>query len=54
MLTRLEHAPSAAALTELIGEYGPDAQLTAILDNLDPSKSKAISYDNLNSLVQVV
>ena len=41
------------ALTDLSYDYGPDAQLTAILDNLDPTKSKAIAYDDLNRLVQV-
>ncbi|WP_299695392.1 FG-GAP-like repeat-containing protein [uncultured Tateyamaria sp.] len=53
LLTRLEHAQSGVALTDLSYAYGPDAQLTSILDNLDPSKSKAIAYDDLNRLVQV-
>ncbi|WP_299695388.1 RHS repeat-associated core domain-containing protein [uncultured Tateyamaria sp.] len=52
-MTRLEHAQSGVALTDLSYAYGPDAQLTSILDNLDPSKSKAIAYDDLNRLVQV-
>ena len=41
------------SLTDLTYEYGTDGQLTAIVDQLDPSKSKAISYDALNRLVQV-
>ena len=40
-------------LTDLTYAYDPDGQLTAILDNLDPAKSRAISYDALNRLVQV-
>ncbi|MCB2127940.1 MAG: hypothetical protein KDE03_02390 [Rhodobacteraceae bacterium] len=40
-------------LTDLTYAYDPDGQLTAILDNLDPSQSQAISYDALNRLVQV-
>ncbi|WP_176556002.1 RHS repeat domain-containing protein [Pelagimonas phthalicica] len=41
------------ALTDLAYDYGPDGQLTEIRDQLDPSKSKTISYDHLNRLVQV-
>ena len=53
LLTALMHAQSGVTLTDLAYTYGPDGQLTAILDNLDPIKSEAISYDALNRLVQV-
>ena len=53
LLTALSHVQSGGSLTDLNYEYGVDGQLTAIVDNLDPSKSKAISYDQLNRLVQV-
>ena len=53
MLTALAHVQSGVALTDLNYTYDVDGQLTAIVDNLDPSKSKAISYDQLNRLVQV-
>ena len=53
LLTALSHAQSGVSLTDLTYEYGPDGQLTAIVDNLDTSKSKFISYDDLNRLIQV-
>ena len=53
LLTGLTHAQSGVALSDLVYSYDPDGQLTAIVDNLDPSKSKEISYDALNRLVQV-
>ena len=53
LLTALSHVQSGVALTDLNYTYDVDSQLTAIVDNLDPNKSKAISYDQLNRLVQV-
>lgn len=53
LLSSLSHIQSGVALTDLNYEYDIDGQLTAIVDNLDPSASKAISYDQLNRLVQV-
>ena len=53
LLSALSHAQSGVTLTDLVYEYGPDGQLTAIVDQLDPAKSKTISYDALNRLVQV-
>jgi YD repeat-containing protein len=53
LLTALTHAQSGVVLTDLGYRYGPDGQLTAIIDNLDPAQSEAISYDALNRLVQV-
>ncbi|WP_283401515.1 PKD domain-containing protein [Aliiroseovarius halocynthiae] len=53
LLTALSHVQTGVALTELTYQYGPDGQLTAIVDQLDPTKSKFISYDTLNRLVQV-
>lgn len=53
LLSALSHAQSGVALTDLNYQYGPDGQLTGIIDNLDPAKSKFISYDDLNRLVQV-
>ena len=53
LLTALRHAQSGVQLTDLSYSYDVDGQLTAIIDNLDPSASKAISYDMLNRLVQV-
>ena len=41
------------ALTDLVYSYDVDGQLTGIIDNLDPTKSLAINYDDLNRLVQV-
>ncbi len=53
LLTALTHIQSGTTLTDLVYEYGPDGQLTAILDQLDPSSSTFISYDALNRLIQV-
>ncbi|MEQ6204731.1 collagen-binding domain-containing protein [Sulfitobacter sp. HNIBRBA2951] len=53
LLTALNHAQSGVALTDLAYEYDVDGQLTAILDAIDPEKSKFINYDDLNRLVQV-
>ncbi len=53
LLSALSHAQSGVTLTDLVYEYDPDGQLTAIVDQLDPAKSKTISYDALNRLVQV-
>ena len=53
LLSALNHIQSGIALTDLNYAYDIDAQLVEIADNLDPSKSKAISYDQLNRLVQV-
>ena len=53
LLSALQHAQSGVALTDLTYLYDVDGQLTEIVDNLDPSASKAISYDMLNRLVQV-
>ncbi|MEP4627159.1 MAG: collagen-binding domain-containing protein [Tateyamaria sp.] len=53
LLTRLEHAQSGVPLVDQAFSYGPDAQLAAILDNLEPSKSKVIAHDDLNRLVQI-
>ncbi|WP_166652706.1 PKD domain-containing protein [Pelagimonas phthalicica] len=53
LLSSLSHMQSGVALTDLAYDYGPDGQLTEIRDQLDPSKSKTISYDHLNRLVQV-
>ncbi|WP_432759529.1 RHS repeat-associated core domain-containing protein [Defluviimonas salinarum] len=53
LLTALSHAQSGVTLTDLTYAYDPDGQLTAIVDTLDPAKSKAISNDALNRLVQV-
>lgn len=49
----MQHIQSGVTLTDLAYSYGPDGQLTEIVDKLDPSNSKAISYDLLNRLVQV-
>ena len=40
-------------LTDLAYGYDIDGQLLAITDNLDPTRSLSISYDDLNRLVQV-
>ncbi len=53
LLTALSHVQSGVALTDLAYDYAVDGQLTAITDNLDPARSLAISYDDLNRLVQV-
>ena len=53
LLTALSHAQSGVALTDLGYAYDIDGQLTAIIDNLDPTKSLSINYDDLNRLVQV-
>ena len=53
LLTALSHVQSGVPLTDLVYSYDVDAQLTGITDGLDPAKSLAISYDNLNRLVQV-
>ena len=53
LLSSLSHMQSGVALTDLVYDYGPDGQLTEIRDQLAPSKSKTISYDHLNRLVQV-
>ncbi|MHA6268361.1 PKD domain-containing protein [Aliiroseovarius sp. CAU 1755] len=53
LLTALSHVQSGVALTDLEYQYGPDGQLTAILDKINSLKSKFISYDDLNRLVQV-
>ncbi len=53
LLTALSHVQSGVALTDLNYTHDVDGQLTAIVDNLGPTKSKAISYDQLNRLVQV-
>lgn len=53
LLTALSHAQSGVALTDLLYSYDVDGQLTAITDQLDPAKSLAINYDDLNRLVQV-
>lgn len=53
LLSELRHVQSGTALTDLAYGYDVDGQLTSITDNLDPSKSKAITYDQLNRLVEV-
>jgi RHS repeat-associated protein len=53
LLSALTHIQSGTTLTDLAYEYGPDGQLTAILDNLSPDTSRFISYDALNRLIQV-
>lgn len=53
LLSALTHAQSGVMLSDHAYQYDPDGQLTAIIDKLDPSKSKAISYDDLNRLIQV-
>jgi len=53
LLTALNHAQSGVALTDLTYTYDVEGQLTSILDAIDPAKSKFVSYDDLNRLVQV-
>jgi len=53
LLATLNHVQSGVTLTDLIYGYDVDAQLTSITDNLNPSASWGISYDNLNRLIQV-
>ena len=53
LLTALSHTQSGVALTDLVYDYDVDGQLTGITDNLDPTKSLGIHYDDLNRLVQV-
>ena len=53
LLTALSHAQSGVVLTDLGYDYDVDGQLKAIIDNLDPTRSLAIHYDDLNRLVQV-
>lgn len=53
LLTALSHAQNGVTLTDLVYRYDVDGQLIGIDDQLDPSQSKGISYDDLNRLVQV-
>jgi len=53
LLTALSHIQSGVVLTDLAYGYDVDGQLLAITDNLDPTRSLRISYDDLNRLVQV-
>jgi RHS repeat-associated protein len=53
LLTALSHAQSGVVLTDLAYTYGADGQLTATIDNLDPTKSQVFAYDALNRLLQV-
>ncbi len=53
LLSALSHAQSGVALTDLSYTYDVDGQLSEIIDNLDPTKSRTINYDDLNRLIQV-
>ena len=53
LMSALSHVQSGVTLTDLTYGYTVDGQLAAILDNLDPARSRFISYDQLNRLVQV-
>ena len=53
LLSALSHIQAGVTLTDLAYEYDADGPLSGIIANPNPSKSKAISYDSLNRLVQV-
>ncbi|WP_415400639.1 PKD domain-containing protein [Tateyamaria sp. SN3-11] len=53
LLAALTHVQTGVTLTDLAYQYDVDGQLIGINDQLDPSRSKGISYDDLNRLVQV-